>query len=180
MLERIFRRAPYRVALGLFILGGFGLFGHVPHLAAQQLNPGCVNAGNFTSCSPAQLGFSAITEPGSGTNGGVSALSNIIDTTGAVAATLHVTCTQGNFSVNIQTYAEDGTTTLPLITPVSAIAANANVALSIGEQANPTANTGTVSTTAILRLPQKAISISTTNASVTAGTCTARLLLSYH
>lgn len=167
--------------LGLFILGAWGLFGHVPHLAAQsQVNPGCSTQSAYTSCSPAQLGFNAIVEPGSGTNGGVSALSNIIDTSAVTSATLHVTCTQGNFSVNIQTYAEDGATTLALVTPVSAVAAAANLTLYFAQEQDPTTNTGTVSTTAKIRLPQKAISISTTNASVTAGTCTARLLLSYH
>lgn len=171
-----------RLALFVFVLAtiGLGLSLRMPPVLAQQGHPACVKDAGVASCSPAQLGVSALTEPGSGSNGGVSALSSIIDMRGVTEATLLATCTQGNWSVNVQTYAEDGTTTHALITPVSALAANALLSLTIGEESNPSSNLGTLSTTALVRFPQRAIAISTTNASVTAGTCTARLLLSYH
>ena len=142
----------------------------------------CQPSGNFTACPPVTLGVNALTLPGSGT----STLSSIIDTQGAKQATLHYTCTQGTVSVNVQTYAEDGLlngapapTALALVTPVSAVAANANGILQLGSESNPTVNTGTLSGTAILRLPQRALAFSFTNAGASAGTCTARLFLSY-
>jgi len=124
--------------------------------------------------NPVQLGVNALTEPAAGT----SVLSQIIETRGVREATLKAACTTGNYTVNVQTYAEDGSTTLALITPVTAIAAAANVDLSIGSEANPSTNTGTLSTTALVRFPQRALAFSFTNAGG-AGTCTARLFLTY-
>lgn len=131
-------------------------------------------SGTFTSYSPVQLGVSALTEPAAGT----SALSSIIDTRAAREAILKFSCTAGAVTVNVQTYAEDGVTALGLISPLSAVAAATNTDLTLGSESNPTASTGTVSTTALLRLPQRALAFSFTNAGG-AGTCTARLMLSY-
>jgi hypothetical protein len=125
--------------------------------------------------SPADLGVNALTEPGSGT----TALSSIVDTTGARAATLKFSCTQGAVTVNVQTYAEDRTTALTLGAPVSAVAAATNADLYIATEQDIQSTTGTISTTFKLRLPQKAIAFSFTNASASAGTCTARLFQVY-
>ena len=126
--------------------------------------------------TPDQLGVNALTEPAAGT----SALSNIIDTRGVKQATLAFSCTAGTVTVNVQTYAEDGTTALALVSPVSAVAGGigTNAQLSIGSESNPSSNTGTLSTTAVLRFPQRALAFSFTNVGL-AGFCTARLFLSY-
>lgn len=133
--------------------------------------------GSTTIYTPAQLGANALTEPGSST----SALTNIIDTRGVKQAVLHYNCTQGAISVNIQTYAEDGVTTLALVTPVTATAAATAAFITIGSESNPAINTGTLATppAGVVRFPQRALAFSFTNASVTAGTCTARLYVNY-
>lgn len=142
----------------------------------------CQPAGNFTACPPVTLGTNGITLPA----GGTTPLSSIIDTQGAKQAALHFNCTQGTISVNVQTYAEDGLlngaptpTALALVTPLSAVAANTNGILQIGSESNPTSNTGTLSTSANVRFPQRALAFSFANAGASAGTCTARLYLSY-
>lgn len=143
-----------------------------------QASPNCIGgtpSGAFCSYTPAQLGVSTLTAPMAGT----TALSTIIDTRGATSATLMAACTVGNDTINVQTYAEDGTTTGALIVPVTAIAAAAKVQLFIGSQANPSVNTGTLSATAILRFPQRALAFSFDNAGA-AGSCTARLFLAYN
>jgi len=143
--------------------------------APDVIGSQCALLGQFASCSPAQLGVNALTEPGSGT----TALSSIIDTRGAKQATLNVNCTQGTITLNVQTYAEDGATTLALIAPITGAAAAANIQLVIGSESNPASNTVAPTANIIIRLPQRALAFSFTNASVTAGTCTARLFLSY-
>ncbi len=136
----------------------------------------CTPSGSaFVSCNPTQLGVNALTEPGSGT----TALSTIIDTRGAKQATISFSCTQGAITLNVQEYAEDGSTALALVSPLSAVAASTNAQLTMGSESNPNSNTGTLSTSALVRLPQRALAFSFTNASVTAGTCTARLFVSY-
>lgn len=138
-------------------------------------NGEAVSTGQWISYSAAQLGVNGLTEPGSST----SALSNIIDTRGAKDATLHFVCTQGAITLNVQTYADDGSTTLAVPAPISAVAASTNAMISFGSESNPASNTGTLSTTAIVRLPQRALAFSFTNASATPGTCTARLFVQY-
>lgn len=132
--------------------------------------------GSTVVYTPAQLGANAFTEPGAGT----SALTNIIDTRGVKQATLHYNCTAGTISVNIQTYAEDGATTLALVTPVSATAAATPAFVTIGSESNPAINTGTLATppAGVVRFPQRALAFSFTNAGG-AGTCTARLFVNY-
>jgi len=128
--------------------------------------------------SPGQLGVAAITEPGSGT----SALSNVIATGNAKNATLDFSCTAGPVTVNVQTYNADisiGTpTTATLVSPLSAVPANTKTQLYIGSDGNPSASGGTISTTANVRFPQRAIAFSFTNGG-SAGTCTAQLYLNY-
>lgn len=131
-------------------------------------------AGQQMLYSPAMLGVSAITEPAAGT----SALSNIVDTRGARQGTLSFVCTAGNVTLNVQEYAEDGSTTLALVSPLSAVGAAANAQLTFGSESNPSSNVGTLSTSALVRLPQRAMAFSFTNAGG-AGTCTARLFLAY-
>lgn len=132
--------------------------------------------GTFVSCTPLQLGVNAITEPAAGT----TALSNIIDTRGAKQADLKYSCTAGTVTVNVQEYAEDGSTTLALVSPVSGVAAAANGDVYIGSESNPAVDTGTLATppAGVVRFPQRALAFSFTNAGG-AGTCTARLFLSY-
>jgi nitrate reductase gamma subunit len=144
-----------------------------PFGAQAMCNSG-VATGNFCSFSAAQLGVNALTEPATGT----TALSNIVDTRGVRELTLIAACSSGNWTVNVQTYFEDGTTATAFITPLSAIAAGAPTQLNIGSESNPSSNTGTISTTALVRLPQRALAFSFTNAGG-AGTCTARIFLAY-
>jgi hypothetical protein len=124
--------------------------------------------------APGQLGVNALVEPAAGT----SALSNIIDTRGVRQATISFNCTAGAVTLNLQEYAENGSTTLALISPLSAVAASTNTQLTIGSESNPSSNVGTLSTSALIRFPQRALAFSFTNAGG-AGTCTARLFLSY-
>lgn len=131
--------------------------------------------GSTAILTPTQLGVNALTEPGSST----SALSSIIDTRGVRELTLMYSCTQGAITINVQTYADDGSTTLALVSPISAVAAATNATLHLGSEVNPTGNTGTISGTAVLRLPARAVAFSFTNASATPGTCTARLYLQF-
>jgi hypothetical protein len=148
----------------------------IPVRAQKAADPKYQLSGNgMIKVSPADLGVNALTEPGSGT----TASSSIIDLTGARAFTLKFSCTQGAITVNTTTYAEDGTTALTTGAPVSAVAAATNTDLYVGTEQDLTATTGTLSTTFKLRLPQKAISFTFTNASASAGTCTARLFLVY-
>jgi hypothetical protein len=142
---------------------------------ASTRNPTCSEIGQLTTCSPAQLGANALTEPALST----SALTNIIDTRNARQAVLKSSCTQGNITINVQTYAEDGTSTLALVSPVSALAASTQNDLSISSETNPATISGTLSGTALIRFPQRALAFSWTNASATPGTCTARLFLAY-
>jgi hypothetical protein len=136
-------------------------------------NPG--TAGNPAMLyAPALLGVNALTEPAAGT----SALSNIVDTRGAKEATLSFVCTAGAVTLNVQEYAEDGSTTLALVSPLSAVAAATNAQITFGSESNPSSNVGTLSTAALVRLPQRAVAFSFTNAGG-AGTCTARLFLAY-
>jgi hypothetical protein len=123
--------------------------------------------------SPADLGVNALTEPGSST----SALSSIIDLTGATSLTLKFSCTQGNITLNVQTYAEDGTTTLALIPVLSAVPAATNTDFYATISNDIQSSGGTLGTK--FRLPQKAIAFSFTNASATPGTCTARMFTEY-
>lgn len=141
--------------------------------AAGYACPGVVN-GNSCIFTPTLLGVNALTEPAAGT----SALSSVVDARGMREANLLAACTAGAWTINVQTYAEDGATTLALVVPVTAIVAGTNTIMQLGSEDNPTANTGTVSTTAIVRFPQRAIAFSFTNAGG-AGTCTARLFASY-
>lgn len=124
--------------------------------------------------SPVQLGVNALTEPGAGT----SALSNIVDTRNAKEGTLDFSCTAGAVTVNVQTYNDDGITTATLVSPLSAVAAATKTQLYIGSNANPGSSGGTLSTSALVRFPQRALAFSFTNAGG-AGTCTARLYLNY-
>jgi hypothetical protein len=124
--------------------------------------------------SPVALGVNALTEPAAGT----SALSNIIDMTGVRAVTLKFSCTAGAITLNVQTYAEDGTTVDTLIAPLSAVTAATKTDMYIATEMDMSASGGTLSGTAKVRLPQKALAFSFTNAGG-AGTCTARLFLSY-
>jgi len=123
--------------------------------------------------SPADLGVNALTEPGSGT----SAASNIIDLTGARAFTLKFSCTQGNITVNFNTYAEDGSTVLTTGAPLSAVPANTLTDLYVPTEQDIGATGGTIGIK--FRLPQKAVSFTFTNASASAGTCTARMFIVY-
>lgn len=125
--------------------------------------------------SPADLGVNALTEPGSGT----TAASNIIDLTGARSFTLKFSCTQGAITVNATTYAEDGTTALTTGAPLSAVAAATNTDLYVPTEQDIGATGGTLSTTFKMRLPQKAVSFTFTNASASPGTCTARMFIVY-
>lgn len=124
--------------------------------------------------SPVQLGVNAITEPATGT----SALSNIVDTRNAKEATLDFSCTAGAVTVNVQTYNDDGITTATLISPLSAVAAATKTQLYIGSDVNSGSSGGTISSTAVVRFPQRALAFSFTNAGG-AGTCTARLYMNY-
>lgn len=130
--------------------------------------------GTFASLSPTQLGVNLLTEPGSS----ASALSNIIDTRGVKQATLLATCTQGNWTVNVSTYAEDGTVWNNAEQVITAIPAGNVGHFEFGSERVVLANVGTVSAQG-WNFPQRAIAFSFTNASVTAGTCTARLFLAY-
>lgn len=144
-----------------------------PFGAAAYAVPCTVN-GNSCVYGAAALGVNAITEPSSGT----TALSAIVDTRGAREATINAVCTTGPWTINVQTYAADGVTAFALAVPVTAIAANTNTAMSIGSEANPATSGGTLSATALVRFPQRAIAFSFTNSGA-AGTCTAVLFLSY-
>jgi hypothetical protein len=124
--------------------------------------------------SPSQLGVSALTEPAAGT----SALSSIVDTRNAKEGTLDFSCTAGAITVNVQTYNDDGTTTASIVAPLSAVAAATKTQLYIGSDVNPGSSGGTISATANVRFPQRAIAFSFTNAGGS-GTCTARLYLNY-
>jgi hypothetical protein len=167
-----------RTAIWYFVLSltAIAMILPSPRLGAQQGHPQCVASGPAGSCSPAQLGINTLTEPGVGT----SALSSIIDMRGVTELGLFGSCTQGNVTINVQTYAEDGTTAAALVSPVSAIAGAAQFALFLGEESNPATNIGTLSATAFVRMPERALAFSFTNANASAGTCTARLILSYH
>jgi hypothetical protein len=134
-------------------------------------NGSLLMAGANLQFSPLQLGVSAITLPASGT----TSLSGIIDTRGAKETTLAFVCTQGAVTVNVQEYAEDGVTPLALVSPLSAVALNTQTQLTIGSESNPSSSSGTLSSSALVRLPQRAVAFSFTNASAVAGTCTARL-----
>lgn len=123
--------------------------------------------------SPADLGVNALVEPGSST----SANSSIIDLTGASSFTLKFSCTQGNITVNMNTYAEDGTTLLTTGAVLSAVPAATLTDLYITTQLDMGSTGGTQGIK--FRLPQKAASFSFTNASATPGTCTARMFLVY-
>jgi hypothetical protein len=152
----------------------------VPHFVhAQSATSGLANcdqsSGRFVACGPVALGANAITLPASLT----SALTNIIDTRGAREATLSFVCTQGAVTVNVQEYAEDRITPLALVSPLSAVAAAVNAQITFGSESNPSSNVGTLSSAALVRLPQSAVAFSFTNASATPGTCTARLFLAY-
>lgn len=125
--------------------------------------------------SPADLGVNVLTEPGSGT----TALSSIVDLTGARAFTLKFSCTQGAITVNLNTYDNDRTTLLTTGAPLSAVAASTLTDFYVPTEQDMGSTGGTLSTTFKPRLPQKAISFSFTNASASAGTCTARLFLVY-
>lgn len=125
--------------------------------------------------SPADLGVNALTEPGSGT----SALSNIIDLTGARAITLKFVCTQGAVTLNLNTYDNDRSTLLTTGAPLSAVAAATQTDFYVPSEQDMGATGGTLSTTFKPRLPQKAVSFSFTNASASAGTCTARMFIVY-
>ncbi len=128
--------------------------------------------------NPTQLGVNALTEPAAGT----SALSNVIATGNAKNATLDFSCTAGAVTVNVQTYNSDvgaGTpTTATIVSPLSAVAAATKTQLYIGSDGNPGASSGTISATANVRFPQRAIAFSFTNGGG-AGTCTAQLYLNY-
>lgn len=165
------------ISMLIVLVVGMAVWAQVSTSGTQSVGPtiGPNQKGMFYSYAPAQLGINALTEPGSST----SALSNIIDTREAKQMTLHFICTQGAVTLNVQTYAEDGSTTLALVIPVTAVAAATNATLNIGSDGNPATNTGTLSTTAFIRFPQRAVAFSFTNASATPGTCTARLFVAY-
>jgi hypothetical protein len=132
-------------------------------------------SGNQTAFySPSQLGVSALTEPAAGT----SALSTIVDTRNVKEATLDFSCTAGAITVNVQTYNDDGTTTASIVSPLSAVAAATKTQLYIGSNVNPGSSGGTLSASAFVRFPQRALAFSFTNAGG-AGTCTARLYMNY-
>lgn len=162
------------IALGVMAL--CSLITPFVHVNAQKTaDPKYALQGNgMLKVSPADLGVNALTEPGSST----SAASNIIDLTGARAFTLKYSCTQGAITVNTTTYAEDGTTALAVGAPVSAVTAATNADLYVSTEQDIQATTGTIGSFK-LRLPQKAVSFTFTNASVTAGTCTARMFIVY-
>lgn len=130
--------------------------------------------------TPFQLGVNSLTEPGAGT----SALSNIIDTRGAKNARLSYSCTAGTVTVNVQTYSQDTGSFTPgtqaLISPVSGVAAATASELYIDSESNPSVSTGTLATppAGVVRFPQPFLAFSFTNAGG-AGTCTARLFLTY-
>jgi hypothetical protein len=140
----------------------------------------CNMIGNSVACSPTQLGVNALTLPA---NPSASALSTIIDTRGAKEATLSWSCTAAamTMTLNIQTYAEDGTTTLALVSPVSAVATATNTLTTIGSESNPATSSGTLATApaGVVRFPQRALAFSWTDSGATTGTCTARLFLQY-
>jgi hypothetical protein len=142
--------------------------------AKASQSPYPISGSGLLYFSPVALGVSALTEPAAGT----SALSNIIDTTGARAVALKFSCTAGNVTVNVQTYQEDGATTDTLIVPLSAVPAATKTDFYIATEMDMSSSGGTLSGTAKIRFPQKAIAFSFTNAGA-AGTCTARLFLSY-
>jgi len=123
--------------------------------------------------TPAQLGVNALTEPGSGT----TAASSIIDLTGARAFTLKFSCTQGAITVNTTFYDETGAVAQNTVAPLSAVAANTIADLYVSTEQDIQATTGTLG--AKIRLPQKAVSFTFTNASASAGTCTARMFISF-
>lgn len=150
------------------------LCGQVFGQAKASVSPYPLSGSGMLYFSPAALGVNALTEPAAGT----SALSNIIDTTGARAVNLKFTCTAGNVTVNVQTYQEDGSTVDALITPLSAVPAATKTDFYIATEMDMSSSGGTLSSSAKVRFPQKAIAFSFTNAGG-AGTCTARLLLSY-
>lgn len=133
-------------------------------------------SGNTSMFSPVQLGVNALTEPAAGT----SALSNIIDTRGVKSGVVKFNCTAGTVTLNVQEYADDGSTTLALVSPVSGVAAATNADVYIGSESNPAVDTGTLATppAGVVRFPQRALAFSFTNAGG-AGTCTARLFLNY-
>jgi hypothetical protein len=122
--------------------------------------------------TPTQLGVNALTLPSSST----TADSTIINSPAITEMTLLVTCTQ-NYSINVKVFAEDGTTAFQSYALVTGITANTNVALFIGNETPHAATSGTAAQA--MRLPQRALSFSFTNASASAGTCTARLITTY-
>jgi hypothetical protein len=126
----------------------------------------------FVSCNPTDLGMNAITLPASGT----TSLSNVIDTRGVKSLSLWSNCSQG-YTINVQPYAEDGSTPLTLYGENTGVTAG-NFLWS-GMSENATWNGSGTLATALLRLPQRALAFSFTNGGATAGTCTARLFLAY-
>lgn len=136
--------------------------------------------GTQADCSPTQLGVNGLTLPANPAN---SALSTIIDTRGVKEATLEWSCTAAamTMSLNVQTYAEDGTTTLALVTPVSALASGTTAITTIGSESNPATSSGTLATApaGVVRFPQRALAFSFLDSGATTGTCSARLFLNY-
>lgn len=121
--------------------------------------------------SPADLVFSALTEPASPTATNNSALVNVA---GAQALTLFVNCTQP-FKLTLNTFDEVGTLygSYDLFTAVPLGAQQFYIATELA----PTATGGTAG--AQLRLPQNLISFNVTNTGATPGTCTGRLIVRY-
>lgn len=147
----------------------------------------------FLMYSPNDLQHNTIVLPGSGTNGGLTANTLIVPTGGATALSYFVSCTQVA-KVTVNVYTADDIVKPQNFNPASgtaytlfgsfdlatAIPAAANQ-IFIGTELAPTVTAGTIPAANIgFRLPQAAVSFSETNAGVTAGTCTDRLMVKYN
>jgi hypothetical protein len=147
------------------------------HVDAQkQSTKGLANTGmGLTYEDPAYLGMNAIVEPASLT----TAQSNYINLVGARTMTVSSNCTQGPYTLNVQTFAEDGSTALGNYAIMSAIPAGAGVwhQVYIGTEIDLGKTSGTLGV--LMRMPQNGATISFTNSVASAGTCTARVFLGY-
>jgi hypothetical protein len=123
------------------------------------------------SYSPAQLNLNALTLPANPTP---TADTTIVNTVGVKALALSVNCTQPA-SINVRTYAEDGTTSLTTYQIRSAVPAG-QTQLYLGTEVDLAGTTGSAGTTTSFRLPQKSLSFFFVNTGATPGTCTGRLL----
>jgi hypothetical protein len=124
--------------------------------------------------TPTQLGVSALTLPASGTTVNTTTVNFV----GVTMFSLYYTCTQ-SANLNVNYYAEDGTTLLRSDTLATGISTPAQYAIyNVYYGVKTQVNAGATAVQPFLS-PVRAVSFSFTNAGATPGTCTARLVLQY-